>query len=117
MAEHSIERHETCLLLDEAEKRQLLDEWNKSNVLTSPDKVHNLFQIQPRKRRNPVAIELEDERLTYRELNSRANRLTRYCRELGVGPEVSVGICMEPFARYDCQPAWYLEGWRCVPTA
>jgi len=37
----------------------------------------------------------EDEQLTYRELNERANRLGHYLQKLGVGPEVLVGICME----------------------
>ena len=37
----------------------------------------------------------EGEELTYRELNGRANQLGHYLRELGVGPEVRVGICAE----------------------
>lgn len=37
----------------------------------------------------------EDEQITYRELNTRANRLAHHLISIGVGPEVPVGICME----------------------
>ena len=37
----------------------------------------------------------EDQQLTYRELNTKANQLARYLHNLGVGPEVLVGICVE----------------------
>ena len=42
-----------------------------------------------------VAVEFGDQRLTYRELNSKANQLAHHLRGLGVGPEVLVGICVE----------------------
>ena len=42
-----------------------------------------------------VAMVFEDQQLTYRELNARANQLAHYLRKQGVGPEVLVGICME----------------------
>jgi non-ribosomal peptide synthetase component F len=42
-----------------------------------------------------VAVVFENEQLTYRELNSRANQLARYLQKLGVGREVRVGICVE----------------------
>ena len=37
----------------------------------------------------------EGEKMSYEELNRRANRLGRYLRRLGVGPEARVGICLE----------------------
>ena len=37
----------------------------------------------------------EEQQLTYRELNRRANQLAHHLRTLGVGPEVLVGICVE----------------------
>jgi amino acid adenylation domain-containing protein len=43
-----------------------------------------------------VALTFEDEQLTYGELNERANRVAHHLRALGVGPEVLVGICVEP---------------------
>ena len=42
-----------------------------------------------------VAVVFEDDQLTYRELNRRANQLAHYLRSLDVGPEVLVGICVE----------------------
>ena len=42
-----------------------------------------------------MALECQGERLTYRELNGRANRLARCLKELGVGPEVLVGVLVE----------------------
>ena len=47
--------------------------------------------------RTPDAIALvcEDQQLTYRELNIRANRLSHRLRKLGVGPEVPAGVCLE----------------------
>ncbi|KYF67459.1 AMP-binding protein, partial [Sorangium cellulosum] len=37
----------------------------------------------------------EGQRLTYSELNERANQLAHHLRSLGVGPEVLVGLCVE----------------------
>jgi non-ribosomal peptide synthetase component F len=42
-----------------------------------------------------VAVEIGEERMTYEELNARANQLAHYLRTLGIGSEVLVGLCME----------------------
>ena len=42
-----------------------------------------------------MAVEYGDERLTYRQLDERSNRLAHYLQSLGVGPDVRVGICVE----------------------
>jgi len=76
--------------------RSLAFDLNKSRVLPDEGKcVHELFQQQVRSAPEAVAIVFEGGRLTYRELNARANQLSHYLRRLGVGPEVLVGICVE----------------------
>ncbi|MDQ3942480.1 MAG: condensation domain-containing protein, partial [Actinomycetota bacterium] len=84
-------------LLTEAERHQLLVEWNDTQTDYPKDQcVHVLFETQAERTPDAVAVVFEDQRLTYRELNRRSNQLARHLRKLGVGrPEVSVGICVE----------------------
>jgi surfactin family lipopeptide synthetase C len=57
--------------------------------------IHNLFEAQVEKTPDAVAIVFEQQQLTYRELNNRANQLAHYLQSLGVKPEVRVGICVD----------------------
>ena len=57
--------------------------------------VHELFEEQVEKTPDAVAVVYEDATLSYGELNRRANQLAHYLRELGVGPDQRVAICME----------------------
>jgi aspartate racemase len=83
-------------LLTEAMRHQLLVEWNASHSDFPKDVcVHELFEAQAAHRADAVAAVSEDQELTYRELNSRANKLAHHLLSLGVGPEKLVGICME----------------------
>ena len=83
-------------ILSEAEERQLLIEWNDTKTDYPRDKcIHGLFETQVEKTPDAIALVFEDQQLTYRELNTRANQLARYLQKLGVGPEVRVAICME----------------------
>ena len=83
-------------ILTEAEEHQLLVEWNDTKKDTRRDKcIHELFEEQVERTPDAVAVVFEDQQLTYRELNTRANQLAHHLRKLGVGPEVLVGICME----------------------
>ncbi|MDZ8135367.1 MAG: amino acid adenylation domain-containing protein [Nostoc sp. DedQUE04] len=83
-------------LLTEAEKRQLLVEWNDTQVNYPQDQcIHQLFEAQVERTPDAVAVVFEHEQLTYRELNTKANQLAHYLRSLGVKPEVLVGICVE----------------------
>ncbi len=57
--------------------------------------IDELFAEQARRAPARVALECGDQRLTYRQLDERANRLAHHLRALGVGPEVPVGVCLE----------------------
>ncbi|WP_396133713.1 amino acid adenylation domain-containing protein [Chamaesiphon sp. OTE_75_metabat_556] len=57
--------------------------------------IHNLFEEQVEKIPDAVAIVYQQQQLTYRELNNRANQLAHYLQTLGVKPEVRVGICVD----------------------
>ena len=57
--------------------------------------IHERFERQAAATPDAIAVSFNDERLTYRELNARANRLAHHLRSLGVGPETCVGILVE----------------------
>jgi amino acid adenylation domain-containing protein len=83
-------------LLTESERQQLLVEWNATRRPYADDQcAHELIEAQAARTPDAVAIVYEDRRLTYRELDRRANQLAHYLRKRGVGPETLVGICAE----------------------
>ncbi|MBD2510747.1 amino acid adenylation domain-containing protein [Nostoc muscorum FACHB-395] len=83
-------------LLTEAQQHQLLVEWNKTQREYPKDKcIHQLFEEQVERSPDAIAVVFEEEQLTYRELNQRANRIAHHLKTLGVGPEILVGICVE----------------------
>jgi len=55
---------------------------------------HHFFEAQVERTPNAVAVVCNDEQLTYGELNRQANQLAHHLRNLGVGPEVTVGLCV-----------------------
>ncbi|MGZ9260406.1 MAG: non-ribosomal peptide synthetase, partial [Candidatus Binatia bacterium] len=83
-------------LLTQAEKHQLLVVWNDTKRDYPSDKcIHQLFEEQVKKSPDAVALAFQGDQLTYRQLNSRANRLAHSLRNQGVGPDVLVAICVE----------------------
>src|ERR1041385_8034136 len=90
------ERIVDCIdLLPESERRQLLHEWNRTEAAYPQKCIHELFEDQVRRSAEAVAVEFEGQKLTYGDLNRRANELGHYLRKEGIGPEVGVGLCME----------------------
>jgi len=82
-------------LLTEPEQKQLA-EWNNTHNDYPEDKcIHHLFEQQAEKTPDAMAVVFEDQTLTYRQLNERANQLAHYLRQYGVGPDVPVGVCMD----------------------
>ncbi|MBS9394630.1 MAG: amino acid adenylation domain-containing protein [Dolichospermum sp. LBC05a] len=83
-------------LLSEAQRHQLLVEWNDTQVDYPHDLcIHQLFEEQVERNPDAVAVVFEEQQLTYDELNCRANQLAQYLRSLGVSADVLVGICVE----------------------
>jgi amino acid adenylation domain-containing protein len=83
-------------ILSDAERRQLLHEWNDTERDYPVNScLHELFEAQVERTPERVAVVFENERLSYRELNRRANQLAHYLRSMGVGADSIVGICVE----------------------
>ncbi|WP_338078946.1 condensation domain-containing protein, partial [Collimonas pratensis] len=83
-------------MLSQAERRQLLVEWNNTATGYSIDKtIHQLFEERAAQMPQAIALIFEDQQITYGQLNARANQLAHYLRAKGVGPEILVGICAE----------------------
>jgi amino acid adenylation domain-containing protein len=82
-------------LLSDTERQQLLA-WNSTAAPYRQDCcLHDLFLEQVARSPEALAVLYEGSSLTYAELNRRANRLARYLRGKGVGPDGLVGICVE----------------------
>ncbi|NET56637.1 MAG: AMP-binding protein, partial [Symploca sp. SIO2E6] len=83
-------------LLTAQEEQQLLIEWNQTATDYPTSKcIQKLFEEQVERTPEAVAVVFEQQQLSYRQLNQRANQLAHYLQTLGVGPEVLVGICVE----------------------
>ncbi|HEU5379926.1 MAG TPA: amino acid adenylation domain-containing protein [Ktedonobacteraceae bacterium] len=83
-------------LLTAAERQQLLVEWNSLPAQPWPERcLPQVFEAEAAQRPDAVAVVYEESYLTYSALNHRANVLAHALRDLGVGPEVRVGLCME----------------------
>jgi amino acid adenylation domain-containing protein len=77
----------------DGERQQLLVEWNDTALPESaPACLHDLFALQAARTPEVLAVQAGGERLTYRELDERSNRLARYLGQRGVGPESRVGV-------------------------
>ena len=83
-------------ILPPEERHRLLVEWN-ATAADYPKElcVHQLFEQQVERDPDAVAVVYKDRSLSYGELNARSNRLAHDLRELGVGPDVLVAICVE----------------------
>ena len=81
--------------LTAAERRLLLSEWNHTRRDYPPVCAHRLFEAQVRRAPDAIAIVMGNERVTYAQLNTRANRLARRLRAMGAGPESRIGILLD----------------------
>lgn len=82
-------------MLTPAEREQLLVEWNDvQNPFRADVCVHQVVEEQVTKTPDAVAVIHRDERLTYAELDHRANQLAHYLRKQGIKPDSLVGLCI-----------------------
>ncbi|BBU62178.1 hypothetical protein MSC49_21130 [Methylosinus sp. C49] len=83
-------------LLDEAERRSLLVEWNAATAVPARERLlHRMFERQAERRPEAIAIAHKGEEVAYAELETRANRLAHALLEKGVAPETRVGLLID----------------------
>ncbi|XXU81050.1 amino acid adenylation domain-containing protein [Sorangium sp. So ce1151] len=83
-------------MMDAAEREQLLTGWNATERAYPDERcVHELFEAQAERTPDAVAVIFDDRRLSYRELNQRANQLAHALRRRGVAPDGLVAIAAE----------------------
>ncbi|GLH79078.1 hypothetical protein SSBR45G_39870 [Bradyrhizobium sp. SSBR45G] len=83
-------------LLSLDERLLLLEDWNRTDLFTPPDRcVQELIADQTRERPSAIAVADGDKRLTYRELEAAANRLAHHLIACGAGPDRLVAICQQ----------------------
>ncbi|HEV2733951.1 MAG TPA: condensation domain-containing protein, partial [Longimicrobiaceae bacterium] len=83
-------------LVGPAERERLLREGNDTAAAFPRQRcLHELFAAQAARTPGAAAVVSGEERVTYRELDLRANRRAHHLRRRGVGPEVRVGVCLE----------------------
>jgi amino acid adenylation domain-containing protein len=79
-----------------SDERKQISEWNDTHAEYPKDKcLHEVIEEQAARQPDAVAVVLGQRQLTYRELNERANQLARHLKDLGVGADSLVGICVE----------------------
>ncbi|WP_124720844.1 non-ribosomal peptide synthetase, partial [Streptomyces sp. ADI95-17] len=83
-------------MLTEPERHRILTEWNgPRSAFPDTATVHRLVEERAARRPDAVALEHGGQRLTYRELDERAEGLARYLAERGVGPGALVAVCLD----------------------
>jgi amino acid adenylation domain-containing protein/non-ribosomal peptide synthase protein (TIGR01720 family) len=96
MAADPASNYGSTLLLSDAERRQLLTEWN--DTARDPGREESLvelFRRQAEQGADRIACRWKDEQVAYGELERRSNQLASYLRELGVRAESIVGVCLQ----------------------
>jgi amino acid adenylation domain-containing protein len=83
-------------ILPSEERSQVLLEFNQTGKTYAPGStLHRLIERRADEAPHAIAVAYEDQELSYCELNRRANQLARHLRELGVGPDAAVAVCLD----------------------
>jgi amino acid adenylation domain-containing protein len=89
------EAFRTVSLLGEAERHQILAEWNDTAFASGGGTVVERFAAQAARTPDAPAAEAGGSAISYGDLARRSGDLARYLRALGVGPETRVGLCLD----------------------
>src|SRR5712672_2495408 len=82
--------------MTDAERHRVLVEWNNTSKEYPSDKcVHELVEARVEQNPGELAVSQDARRLSYEELNARANQLAHFLRQKGVGCDVPVAICLK----------------------
>lgn len=88
--------HDSMTLLSTEETRRMLCDWNATDAEYPTETcVHELFEAQVERTADAVAIICDDDQLTYRDLNARANRVAHFLRKQGLVPGQPIGVCFD----------------------
>lgn len=86
----------TCKTTRSSAWRRVVDSWNDTRRdYGAPSCIHQFFEEQVELTPENIALVVNGETITYRELNERSNRLAHYLLTLGACPECWVGICLD----------------------
>ena len=95
IAARSSQRVSELKVLPPGERQRLLD-WNDTSKHVADDLcLHELVDAQVERDSEAVAVQFEDDCVTYGELDERARRLANYLQSLGIGPDALVAVYME----------------------
>ncbi|MCX7920843.1 MAG: amino acid adenylation domain-containing protein [Clostridia bacterium] len=84
-------------IISEWDKERLLKDWNNTEREFDKDSfVHHLFEEQVKRNPSALAVSSYDGKMTYEELNDKANRVAHYLKSLGMGLDKKIGICLNP---------------------
>jgi amino acid adenylation domain-containing protein len=92
-------RPDACIadidILSGSERHAQVHQWNDTARDVRPATVHQLFEEQARRTPDATALTFRNERVSYAELDRRADRIARRLRAIGAGPGALVGLCLD----------------------
>lgn len=84
-------------ILPERERTQLVQDWNENKFdFPTGACLHYQFEQQVERTPKTIAVWSDAQELTYNQLNQRANQLAHFLQAEGIGPDILVGVCLEP---------------------
>jgi amino acid adenylation domain-containing protein/FkbM family methyltransferase len=97
MMRDSTLRNSSVPALSQLERRRILEEWNDTAVVYAEQNLglHQLIEAQAARTPGQPAVAFEQDKLTYQELDRRANQLAARLKSLGAGPDLLVGLFVE----------------------